>query len=1305
MKALLKTLSWLFLLLLLLLLVAVFMLTTSAGNQALLGLANKYVNALEITGGNGILLNDFTADKLRWQGEREQVTASKLVFKNNSAALLKKAVHVEALTIDHLKIALQPREDKPKESPQSIQLPIALQADEIAIGQLEIIQTDQAGNQRSQIIDNIYLSAKAENEYVSIQQFRAQPILDGEPLSVDLQGEVNINEPYTLDAQLLLDYAHAEQGKAKGDFTLSGDTQNYRLDGTANWDSPRLGALDLTVKGEGTRQYFAIENLDLNALQGKATAKGKVEWQDGIRWGLDITTDKIRTDQLAADFPGIITTRLSSQGVRKDGVLQADVDLTRLQGELKAYPLDAKGTVTVRGDAEQTAIDIADLALKAFGGDTDLTGKLLIKGKDLEWDASLTTRNLQADNISPDLPATINATLTTQGQQRNGELQADIDLERLDGNYKDYPLTANGVIRLEGNPAADLVIETKPLAVTALGGDSRLQGTVTVAGKAISWDATLSTDGLQTEKVLPEWPASITTTIESKGRLQDGRPELTAKILKLDGKLLDNPLKGTGLVQVAGDTITVDDVDVQSGSNRLKVNGQASAPFDLTWSLEGNNLSQLLKGLQGKLSADGRLKGRLDTLQVQADVAGKNVRYQDYALKTVDLTVSQKNKRFELEGALAGLQVADQLIKAADIKGSGTIEQHRVVLDVEHELGVLALTASGGLKNQRWQGQVSDLILDKTQVGRWQLAKSVNVTASAKQADVSRLCLQNGDSSLCAKGEWQQEKNATSIKADGELTAIPFRLVKSYLPNTVDLPGSLDADFDFRQQGKVQSGSVRLVLPDNQLTIKPEQGDAQTLRYQNAQLNASLQNNRVQSDFTIKLLDRGDIDGNATINLKSKGKHQLDGQINLDMPSIRWVDALVPAINQLNGAVKGNVRLSGLLTQPQIQGAVKLVDAGFSLPETGTSISAANLTVQANNTRQATIRGSLQSGEGTLNINGQASLGEAQQWQARVTLQGDNLDFMNTHEIQGKVSPNLTIQANPKQVRVDGTLTVPETRVTLNELPPTAIQASDDVVIVGRSAQAQVVKKQTQKSSSAINIHPNVSIVLGDKVDFSGFGLSTRLTGQLRITKPKQTMITQGSLNTVDGIFKAYGQELLIDRGRLVFNGPLDNPGLDIQAIREKESEDIKVGMQLRGTVKKPETSLFSTPSMSQTDILSYLLTGRSFSEASGNESSMLLGAITSLGVAGGEGLARKIGGNLGLDSVNLTTGEDGQLDSSELELGKKLGPKLYLKYIVGVFDSMQKVAIEYQINKRLKLEAESGLHQGLDLIYQVERD
>ena len=208
----------------------------------------------------------------------------------------------------------------------------------------------------------------------------------------------------------------------------------------------------------------------------------------------------------------------------------------------------------------------------------------------------------------------------------------------------------------------------------------------------------------------------------------------------------------------------------------------------------------------------------------------------------------------------------------------------------------------------------------------------------------------------------------------------------------------------------------------------------------------------------------------------------------------------------------------------------------------------------------------------------------------------------------------------------------------------------------------------------------------------------------MRLLMNKQDIIGEGSLNVVEGVYKSYGQDLKIERGRVIFNGPLDNPGLDVRATRQIEDEDLTVGITLSGTIQQPESVLFSNPSQNQSDTLSYLVTGRALSSiSSGSQSDLLMKAVTTLGVSGGETLAQNIGGKLGLDNVNIKT-NNGDYKQSELALGKRLGPKLYVKYMVGLFDSLQKAAVTYEFNKRLRLEATSGADdQSFDFIYKID--
>ena len=106
---------------------------------------------------------------------------------------------------------------------------------------------------------------------------------------------------------------------------------------------------------------------------------------------------------------------------------------------------------------------------------------------------------------------------------------------------------------------------------------------------------------------------------------------------------------------------------------------------------------------------------------------------------------------------------------------------------------------------------------------------------------------------------------------------------------------------------------------------------------------------------------------------------------------------------------------------------------------------------------------------------------------------------------------------------------------------------------------------------------------------------------------------------------------------------------------------------------------------------------------ASAAQGAMLMNVAKGMGILGGDSFVRKLGSGLGLDEATITT--EGGFEESELLLGKRIGENLYVKYIIGLVDSLQKLALEYRLTERLSVEAETGLDSSVDLIYRIERD
>jgi len=144
------------------------------------------------------------------------------------------------------------------------------------------------------------------------------------------------------------------------------------------------------------------------------------------------------------------------------------------------------------------------------------------------------------------------------------------------------------------------------------------------------------------------------------------------------------------------------------------------------------------------------------------------------------------------------------------------------------------------------------------------------------------------------------------------------------------------------------------------------------------------------------------------------------------------------------------------------------------------------------------------------------------------------------------------------------------------------------------------------------------------------------------------------------------------------------------------------VGVLMNGTLKNISSQLFSTPALADNEIISVLVTGKRFSEIGQQDSNALLAAIASLGIDRSQGLSNQVRSKLGLDVLSIDATDD--INNSVLTIGKYLTPDIFIRYGVGLFDNESKVAVDYTLSERLKLQAESGEYQSVDIIYSVER-
>ncbi|MCD8513050.1 MAG: translocation/assembly module TamB domain-containing protein [Nitrincola sp.] len=369
-----------------------------------------------------------------------------------------------------------------------------------------------------------------------------------------------------------------------------------------------------------------------------------------------------------------------------------------------------------------------------------------------------------------------------------------------------------------------------------------------------------------------------------------------------------------------------------------------------------------------------------------------------------------------------------------------------------------------------------------------------------------------------------------------------------------------------------------------------------------------------------------------------------------------------------------------------------LKNAGADLPAQGIRLSPLQLSIRSEGDEGEvmSLQGLIGSGQGEIRLNGEFNLAS---FEGLLTIQGENFEAMAT-EINLLISPDMSIIVD-EAIRVGGSITVPFAHIT----PPrqqaqNAIRASEDVVFVDVEEDGFTERN--------LPLLTDLELILGDSVVVEAFGFNGRLLGRIRIQDDGASATrASGTIQVESGDYRLFGQSMTIQRGSLVFSGgPIDNPGLDLRVSRTIDT--VEAGARIVGTLLNPEFTLFSTPAMPDSSIMSYLILGRGPGESSASEQSMMLQAALALSMQGGNTITGQLREELNLDEFGFDTDDTG---SSAFFIGKYLTPRLYIRYGVSLLESVEVLTLSYRLSSMWKVEAQSSsVGSGADFFFTRER-
>lgn len=793
----------------------------------------------------------------------------------------------------------------------------------------------------------------------------------------------------------------------------------------------------------------------------------------------------------------------------------------------------------------------------------------------------------------------------------------------------------------------------------------------------IAWDTALDLSALNPAYWVAELPGTLAGPLRSKGEFKNEQLKLNAD-LDLKGRLRGQTAVLAAKADGAGEQWTLANLDLRLGDNRIQGSGSLQQRLAGQIDIKLARLAQLWPQLRGQINGRLDVAGTLKAPQGKLGLKGQQLAFADNRLQALsfDATLdSAQRAKIDLKGS--GIQSGDTQVGTLTASAQGDIRQQKVQLDLAGPLVKLALALDGTLDKGNWRGRLAS---GDVQAGGqdWRLQSPAKIERLADgRLTFAAHCWVSGASSLCG----EDQRLMPEPKLRYHLKQFPIDSLAAFLPKDFAWQGRLNADLQLDLPASGPKGVVSVDASGGTLRVKDK---AQWLDfpYDTLKLETTLNPRRIDTQLNFHGGKLGELLLQAQINPLPKNK-PITGQFSLMGLDLAVARPFVPMVEKLSGKLNGNGRISGGLLAPQVNGSVNLVGGEVSGPEL--PISLEGLNVQALIAGESVqLNGGWRSGKaGQGSLKGQIDWGQA--LAVDLHLQGAQLPVTVEPYAELEVAPDLTISLKNDRLAIAGKVQIPRGDITVRELPPSTVKVSDDTVIIG---------SQTEEGKPPMAMAMDIDVVVGeDRLNFSGFGLTAKVQGQVHIG---DNLDTRGELWLNDGRYRAYGQKLDVRRARLLFAGPLDQPYLDIEAIRK--TDDVTAGIRLSGSAEQPTTQIFSEPAMSQEQALSYLVLGRPLS-TTGEDNNMLAQAALGLGLMGSAGVTSDIANKLGIRDFDLDT--QGSGNNTAVVASGKITEKLSLRYGVGVFEPANTIALRYLLSKKVYLEVASGVASSLDIFYK----
>jgi autotransporter translocation and assembly factor TamB len=562
-----------------------------------------------------------------------------------------------------------------------------------------------------------------------------------------------------------------------------------------------------------------------------------------------------------------------------------------------------------------------------------------------------------------------------------------------------------------------------------------------------------------------------------------------------------------------------------------------------------------------------------------------------------------------------------------------------------------------------------------------------------------------------SKAEYAAGRGLTIKSFQGETKGVTLRGHLTIPSSEKDLSGNIDLKIRdisplSSMMGQALKGSALLKLGIKGTPGAPELKGALNLENMKADHPLKIAVNSLTTRFDFK---NHTLQFSSVLKHKKSGTLRAEGHIPLTISLYPFgcefprdaplqaavtgnIDLSSPLVSQFLGedVIRGvallNIHVHGTQKHPIYAGSVRIEKGYWENLLYGTTLQDFDVLLEGD--RESVLIKNLSAkdrGTGTLSIHGKISHPFTDP-RFFLTLLAKNFSALHNDEIQSILNASIELKGDLKKAVLSGTVDLLKTEVKIPDQMEEAIPTIEIDNPLEASSQNNKAPKSDIKNDLSVSY--NLHIKSRHPLYVRGRGLTSEWIADFKMGGTLEHPDAKGGIVLKRGTFDLIGKTLVLKDGEVKFiSSSLLNPFFTVHGLYRKDLMSIMV--QISGTPEKFDIKLSADPAMSEKEILSFFIFGKSNGELTIGQALQLASSLATLKGGNSLDVLGKVRGIFGLDALSFSADEEGGLEGGSVNLGKNVAEGVYVSIDKGLTPMDAKAVIDIDLAPSVVLETE----------------